>query len=36
MRKVFSFENNILAKARVYVVSLIGLVSQRALEKREL
>lgn len=36
MRKVFSFENNILPKARVYVVSLIGLVSQSALEKREL
>lgn len=36
MRKVFSFENNILHKARVYVVSLFGLVSQRALEKREL
>lgn len=36
MRKVFSFENNILHKAKVYVVSLLGLVSQRALEKREL
>lgn len=36
MRKVFPFENNILHKASVYVVSLFGLVSQRALEKREL